>query len=146
MLRGSSQAKLDAKGRIKIPTFFRKHIEEKYGRDCFVTSTDGEYVRVYPMPVLLELEKKLNGLPSMTPSVERFKNHLSYYGQQTAMDDQGRILIHPLLRKSSGIKADVQVVGKLNWIDIWDREKLESRLKAEPLTDEDNRILASHGI
>jgi len=146
MLRGNSPAKLDAKGRIKIPTAFRKYIEEKFGRDCFITSTDGEFVRVYPMPILLEIEQKIGALPSMTPSIERFKNRINYYGQPAAMDDQGRLLIHPLLRKSSGIDGEVAVLGNLTWLDIWNREKFESMLKGQPLTEEDRKILSSLGI
>ncbi len=146
MLRGNSPAKLDAKGRLKIPTAFRKYLEEKFGREFFVTSTDGEYVRVYPMPVLAEIEKKLGSIPTMTPAVERFKEAINYYGQHATMDDQGRILIHPLLRKTSGIDGDVAVLGKLSWLDVWNREKIESIRKGQPLTDEDRQILASFGI
>ncbi len=146
MLRGNSPAKVDAKGRIKIPSTFRKFIEEKFGRDCYVTSTDGEYVRVYPMPVWLDIEKKIGSVPSMTPAVARFKNQVNYWGQLASMDDQGRLLIHPLLRKSSGVNGEVAVLGSLQWLDIWNREKFESRLKADPLTEDDHRILSSLGI
>ncbi len=38
MLRGNFPATVDSKGRIKVPNTFRKYIEDKYGRDCFVTS------------------------------------------------------------------------------------------------------------
>ena len=146
MLRGNSPAKLDAKGRIKIPTLFRKYIEEKYGREFFVTSTDGEYVRVYPLPVLVELEKRLAPIPSMNPAVENFKEAINYYGQQASMDDQGRILIHPLLRRTSGIIGEVAVLGKLTWLDIWDHSKIEAIRKARLLTKEDKETLASFGI
>jgi transcriptional regulator MraZ len=146
MLRGNSPAKLDAKGRIKIPTLFRKFIEEKYGRDFFVTSTDGEYVRIYPLPVLVELEKRLAPIPSMNPAVENFKEAINYYGQPASMDDQGRILIHPLLRRTSGIGGEVSVLGKLSWLDIWDRDKIEAIRKAQPITREEKEILASFGI
>ncbi|MFQ5877894.1 MAG: division/cell wall cluster transcriptional repressor MraZ [Acidobacteriota bacterium] len=146
MLRGNSPAKVDDKGRIKIPTNFRKYIEERFGRDCFVTSLSGEYVRIYPMPVWLEIEKKIAALPSMNPTITRFLNHVNYYGQPNAMDDQGRILIHPLLRQRSEINGEVAVLGHQTYLDIWNREKFESMLAAQPLTDEDKRILASLGI
>ncbi|HEX9428672.1 MAG TPA: division/cell wall cluster transcriptional repressor MraZ [Candidatus Polarisedimenticolia bacterium] len=146
MLRGNSPAKLDAKGRIKIPSVFRKYIEEKFGRDCFVTSLSGEYVRIYPMPILIEIEKKLEKLPSLNPAASRFKDRINYYGQPAGMDEQGRILIHPLLRKSSGIVGEVSVLGKITWVDIWNREKFETMVKAQPLTEGDLEALASHGI
>jgi len=146
MLRGNAPAKVDNKGRLKIPTQFRRYIEEKFGRECFVTSFSGDNVRVYPMPVWVAIEKKLSALPSMNPTITRFLNHVNYYGQEAAMDDQGRILIHPLLRERSGAIGEVAVLGSQNWLDIWNRDKFESILKTGPVTEGDHQILASLGI
>jgi MraZ protein len=146
MLRGNSPAKVDDKGRIKVPTNFRRHIEERYGRDCFVTSLTGLFVRVYPMPIWNDIEKKIAALPSMNPTITRFLNFVNYFGQANAMDDQGRILIHPLLRQRSEINGEVAVLGHQSYLDIWNREKFESMLAAQPLTEEDRQVLASLGI
>jgi len=62
------------------------------------------------------------------------------------MDDQGRILIHPLLRQRSAINGNVAVLGNQTYLDIWNREKFEAMLAAQPLTDEDKQILSSLGI
>ena len=42
MLRGNLPAKLDPKGRLKIPSSFRKIIEENFGNRLFVTSLNGD--------------------------------------------------------------------------------------------------------
>jgi DNA-binding transcriptional regulator/RsmH inhibitor MraZ len=31
MLRGNYTARIDSKGRLKVPTLFRRYVEEKYG-------------------------------------------------------------------------------------------------------------------
>ncbi len=146
MLRGNSPAKVDGKGRVIVPSAFRKYVEEKYGRECFVTSYNGEFARVYPMPVWIEIETKLSALPSMHPSAMRFLNFVNYYGQVTSMDDQGRLLIHPLLRQKSGINGNVAVLGKQTYLDIWNREKFEAMLAANPVTDDDRLILTTLGV
>jgi MraZ protein len=146
MLRGNSPAKVDDKGRIKIPTLFRKFLEDTYGRDCFVTSLTGEFVRIYPMPVWLEVEKKIAAHSSVRPPMARFRNFVNYYGQAASMDDQGRILIHPLLRLKSGIDGEVAVLGNLTCLDIWNREKFEAMLASQPLSDEDLKDLSHLGI
>ena len=146
MLRGNSPAKIDDKGRLKIPSGFRRQIEERYGRESFLTSLDGEFARLYPMPIWIDIEKKIASLPTMTPAITRFLNLVNYYGQVTAMDDQGRVLVHPLLRQSSEIKGEVAVLGQQTYLDIWNREKFASMLAANPLTEEDRQILASLGI
>ncbi len=146
MLRGNSPARIDEKGRLKIPTGFRRFIEEQYGREVFITSHSGEFVRIYPMPVWLEIEKKLATLPSLDPTVSRFRNLVNYYGATAALDIQGRVVIQPLLRRAADVTGDVVVLGNHDHLDIWNRERFESRLASEPLDEEHQRILASLGI
>ena len=67
MLRGNFSARIDNKGRLKIPTAFRAPIEETYGSALFVTSIIGESVRIYPMPVWIGIEEKL-ALRTLDPS------------------------------------------------------------------------------
>ena len=101
MLRGNYTARIDSKGRLKVPTLFRRHVEEKYGAALYVTSLTGDCVRIYPMPEWEAIEQRLSLLPSMDPARRKFLDRTNYYGQQSAMDTQGRVLIHPLLRKSA---------------------------------------------
>ena len=144
MLRGSSPAKVDDKGRLKIPSLFKGYIEENYGRDFFVTTYNGEFVRLYPMPVWVEIEKKLAASSSLGPALSRFRNFVNYYGQPASLDDQGRILIHPLLRQKSETGGGVIVIGNLTCLDVWNRGKLESQVV--PPDEDDLKILSDHGI
>ena len=146
MLRGSSTARVDEKGRVKIPTAFRRLIEEKSGRDCFVTSLTGENVRVYPMPVWEEIEKRILAQPSMHPTIARLKNLVNYFGQSASLDDQGRLLIPPKLRERSGMNGEVSVIGNQTWLEIWNSEKFEAMEITRPMTDEDMQILSKLGI
>ncbi len=50
MFRGNAPARIDDKGRLKVPNAFRSALESKHGRELFLTSLTGEYVRIYPMP------------------------------------------------------------------------------------------------
>ena len=68
MLRGTYTAKIDDKGRLKIPNAFRALVEEKHGSDLFVTSLTGESVRIYPMPVWIAIEEKMAKVPSTHPA------------------------------------------------------------------------------
>ena len=81
MFRGNAPARIDDKGRLKVPNAFRSLLEGKYGRELFLTSLTGEYVRVYPMPVWLDIEQKLAGMPSVHPSKLRFLDRVNYFGQ-----------------------------------------------------------------
>ncbi len=146
MLRGNAPATMDGKGRLKIPAAFRRQIEESYGPEFFITSVDGSGVRLYPFPVWLELEEKIASFPSFEPAVTRLQDLLSYYGAQASMDKQGRLLIQPHLREAADMSGEVAVLGKNNHLEVWNNERFLARLKANPLSEEDRRILSGLGL
>ncbi len=146
MLRGSAVAKVDEKGRLKLPSAFRAVIEEQYGTEFFVTSLRGESVRIYPLEVWTGIEEKMSRVSSLGPSVARFKNSVNYYGQTAALDGQGRVLLHPLLRERTGARGEVVVLGQQNFLEVWNRSAFEERLQGDPLTDSDLEALAEMGI
>ncbi|MEO8076946.1 MAG: division/cell wall cluster transcriptional repressor MraZ [Acidobacteriota bacterium] len=146
MLRGNYTAKIDDKGRLKIPNGFRALVEEKHGAALFVTSLTGEYVRIYPMPVWIALEEKLAKAPSTHPARLKFFDRVNYYGQTAEFDTQGRVLIHPRLRDSAGMNGEVDVFGQYEWLDVWNHERFVAKMQREPYTDDDARALAEFGI
>ena len=146
MLRGNYTAKIDDKGRLKIPNAFRSLIEAEHGTDVFVTSLSGEYVRIYPMPVWIALEQKLARVPSTHPSRARFFDRVNYFGQDAVIDTQGRVIVHPRLREAASMSGEVDVLGQYEFLDIWNHERFLSKLQREPYSDEDARALAEFGI
>ena len=146
MFRGNAPARVDDKGRLKIPNGFRSLLEGKYGRELFVTSVTGEAVQIYPMPVWLEIEEKLGAMPSTHPAKLRFLDRVNYFGQTAEIDAQGRVLIPMRLRQSALMSGEVDVLGNYNRLDVWNHDRLESRLKNEPYSDADARALAEYGI
>jgi len=146
VLRGNYQARIDSKGRLKVPGLFRRYVEEKYGSQFYVTSLTGECVRIYPMPEWEAIEQRLSLLPSMDPARRKFLDRTNYFGQQSAMDTQGRILIHPLLRKSAQVVGDVAVLGYLTYLEVWELDKFQQRMLSDPYTEEDEAAIARLGI
>lgn len=146
MLRGSNSAKVDDKGRLKVPANFRSVIEPHYGNEFFVTSLAGDSVRIYPMQVYAELEERLIRASAVGPLVSKLRNALNYFGQGAVMDQQGRILIHPLLRVKADINGEVVVLGQQNFLEVWNRAAFEEKLNRDPLTDEDLLQLATLGF
>jgi MraZ protein len=147
VLRGNHPARIDDKGRLKVPNSFRQIVEAQWGTELFVTSVTGEFVRVYPMGVWLEIERRLAEVPSTHPSKLRFLDRVNFFGQAVSMDRQGRVLVPQLLRESAAMAGEVSVLGLQNHLAVWNLKRLQDRLfKKEPFTDEDGRLLAEHGI
>jgi MraZ protein len=146
MLRGNHPARIDDKGRLKMPNGFRAFVEQQWGAELFVTSLSGDHVWIYPMAVWLEIERKLAGVPSTSPAKLRFLNRVNFYGQAVTMDRQGRVLLPQLLRASAAMAGEVSVLGLQNHLAVWNQKRLDERFKKEPFTEEDGRVLSEYGI
>ncbi len=146
VLMGHSPAKIDKKGRLKVPATFRKIIEERYGQDCFITSTDGAKALVYPLPVWFEMQSRLARVPSTSQAKAKFLERVNYFGQVSSIDTQGRVLVPAVLREEAGIADDVVVLGSQDHLIVENGARMQKRLKETPLTDEDFKELELHGV
>ncbi len=146
MLRGNFPTKVDAQGRIKLPTALRKRIEELYGLQMFVTSVTGKNALIYPMEEWEEIEAKLLEPPKLLPEKVKFLRNAAYYGQVSSMDKQGRVSIHPLLREAAQIDGEVAVMGYLTYLQVWNKDRFQELLKSDPYTDKDAAVLAELGM
>jgi MraZ protein len=146
VLRGSYPAKIDDKGRLKIPNGFRAFVDDQQGTSLFVTSLSGDSVRVYSMAAWQAVEQRLAKMPSSHPSRLKFLDRVNYYGQVGELDVQGRVLIPSRLRDAAGTTSDVAVLGQVDYLDVWNLERFMAKLQREPFTDDDARALADFGI
>jgi MraZ protein len=146
VFRGSASAKIDEKGRLKIPTDLRRRFQDQYGAEVFITSVLGDSVFVYPLPVWEDLETRLAALPSTDRVKQRYLERVSYYGQQTKLDAQGRVVIPPILRESAAMDGDVVVSTRLDHLEVWNRDRLEEKFAKEPFSEDDFAYLSERDI
>ena len=145
-MRGSAAARIDEKGRLKVPGMFRGDIQDKQGPDVFVTSLTGESVRIYPMAVWLDVERRLMAMPRNHPTRLKFLDRVNYFGQIVSMDKQGRVVLPQLLRETAAMAGEASVLGLQNHLAVWNQKRLFERFKKEPFTEDDGRGLAEYGI
>ena len=143
MLRGRAAAKLDEKGRLKVPAAFRAYIEKTWGGALFITSLGRSAVLLYPLPVWQDIEEAIDRLPQSEPALQKFLDLVNYYGLEANIDAQGRVLIHPGVRDMLG-EGELAILGKRRWLEVWNHDLLRGRLSA--LTDEDLRVLSGLGF
>jgi MraZ protein len=147
VLRGSYSAKIDDKGRLKIPNAFRALVEERHAATgLYVTSVTGDSVRIYPMPVWLGVEERLARMPSTHPARLKFLDRVNYFGQISEFDTQGRVLVPSRLREAAGMTGEVDVLGQVDYLEVWNHERFLAKLQREPFTDDDSRALSEFGI
>ncbi|HEX9737293.1 MAG TPA: division/cell wall cluster transcriptional repressor MraZ [Thermoanaerobaculia bacterium] len=146
MFRGSAATKIDEKGRLKVPSEFRRILEERYGTEVFITSITGDSATLYPLPVWEEIEQRLSLVASTNRARQRFLERVNYFGQQLRLDGQGRVVVPQILREQAEMVGDVVVSGRIEHLEIWNRERFDRKLGEEPFTEDDYRALADLGV
>lgn len=129
MLRflGNIEAKTDAKGRVFIPSAFRKQLQaaseerlvlrKDVFQDCLV---------LYPESVWFatqnQLRQRLNKWNAQHQQI--FRQFVSD-AELMVPDGNGRILLPKRYLQMAGIQSDVRFIGVDNTIEIWAKERAE---------------------
>jgi MraZ protein len=142
MFRGNHPAKVDEKGRLKLPAAFKQLLEAANVTQVYITSTDGERAQVWPLPEWEKQEALLAESGTMDDAVDKYLNLTSYYGQQVEIDNQARVLMPQILRGTAKLDGDVTVFGKLTYLEVRNREIFEQNLPGYALTAEERQAIA----
>ena len=124
---GNSEAKIDAKGRVFLPSTFRKQLQTAT-EECLIKRKDTyqSCLVLYPESVWNE---QMNDLRSR---LNRWNaKHQMLFRQFVAdveivmLDNNGRFLIPKRYLKLANISQDVRLIGMDDTIEIWSKEALE---------------------
>jgi MraZ protein len=99
MFRGNHPAKVDEKGRLKIPSAFKQLVDASNVTQFYITSVDGNSAEIWPLPEWEKREAQLAESSTLDDAVQKYLNLTSYYGQQVEMDSQARLLLPHGLRQ-----------------------------------------------
>jgi MraZ protein len=146
MFRGNHPARVDEKGRLKVPAEFKRVMEEKYAQKFYITSLDGVVAQVYPFEEWERIEQKLAALSTYNPTKKKFLNRTNYYGQVVEMDGQGRLLVPQILRESAQLRGEVAVLGNLTYLEVRNLEAFRKEIDEQAFTDDDTKTLDELGI
>jgi len=119
--RGRSAARLDAKGRLRIPAKFREVLQKQPYTDALIVSQYGDCLVAYPPEKWDAIEAKVLHLSQVHPEHRSFVRRFISGAEKCDFDNQGRILIPPLLRTDARLDQEVILVGMLENFEIWDK-------------------------
>lgn len=146
MFRGNYPARVDEKGRLKLPAEFKRQIDKEYGVEFYITSRDGKEAEIHPLPEWQKFEEKLAQVPSFHAAKKKLLKWLNYFGQQTEMDATGRVLMPQVLREKARLTGDVIVYGEETHLKVANREEYEREMQEAPMTGSDEQALAEFGL
>jgi MraZ protein len=143
MFRGNHPAKVDEKGRLKLPAAFKQLLDAQNVAQFYITSVDGKSAEIWPLPEWEKQEALLAESSTMDDAVAKYLNLTSYYGQQVEIDTQSRVLLPQILRGAARLDAEVAVMGKINHLEVHNLALFEESLPANAMTPDDRKAVAA---
>jgi MraZ protein len=152
MFRGTQTGRVDDKGRLKLPALVRSRMDEEYGEPkVFITSTDGEDVKVFPLREWITVEARLSEKsPAGNEADGEIKQKILFqvnrFGADETLDNQGRILVPAVLREAAGMRGEVKILWQSNHLLVMNAARFEEATEANRLTAADKRYAANLGV
>jgi MraZ protein len=114
-----TQASVDDKGRLKLPTEFVSYLKAVDGLKVFITTVDFKQVRVYPLAVWKRNENLFENASENAGAAERLERIAKAFGGDAEVDAaSGRVLLPASLRDAMGLEKQAVMVdhhkGRLN--------------------------------
>jgi len=97
-------ARVDDKGRLKLPVGFQGYFAGLAEKKLFVTSLDRRIGQIYPIANWREAKKFLYGQKENSQAARRIAFNAQDLGADSEMDNQGRVLLPPEMRRELGIE------------------------------------------
>ena len=122
--RGRYNFSIDEKGRINIPSKFRKLLTPEAEETFVICRAPDDCLWAYPKDEWERFEDKLLSMP-MSREVNKFQRTLQNTLTDTTLDKQGRISLTQYQMEIAGITKDVSIIGRGDNLEIWDRKRFE---------------------
>ena len=128
-LIGTYECKIDVKGRLLIPSAFKKQLAPVIPKGFVLKrAVFQNCLELYPLAQWEELIKKVNSLNRFTKKNNDFIRRLTAGVKFIELDGNGRLLIPKDLIEFSNINRDVTLSTSVNIIEIWDKSSYEKAI------------------
>ena len=119
LLIGEYEHSIDTKGRLIMPSKLKEDIGEKF----VVTKGLDGCLFVYSQTEWKTFEDKLRAFPLTNKDARALVRFFLAGAMECEIDKQGRFLIPGNLREFAGLEKEVVVIGVLDKIEIWSKDK-----------------------
>ncbi len=147
MFRGSFEHAIDDKGRLSIPARYREVLKRRRERALvLIDPLFDACIAAYPIKSWQQIEQSLLGRGSSDKRFRDYARLISARAVESPIDTQGRILIPPQLRGRADLRRDVMIVGVLDKVEIWSKERWDQFIAEQRDPEDYAAKLAELGI
>lgn len=129
---GEFDCKLDAKGRLMLPSGLRKQLDPA-AQERFVLNRGFEKCLVlYPKNEWEGISSEVNKLNQYVKKNREFIRYFYRGASELELDNTGRLLLPKRLLDYAGAEKEVVLFAYSNRIEVWDKKTYEGLLTDEP--------------
>ena len=141
-------ARVDDKGRLKLPVGFQDFLKALLDKKLYVTSMDRKVALIYPIAIWRKNEEFFEKFQGDPRKIRAAAFNASDLGSEAEMDTQGRILLSPELRREVEIEDQpVRVYFHKGKVEILSEKVYQERKQeAAALSDDSLAELQMAGL
>ncbi|KQC02405.1 division/cell wall cluster transcriptional repressor MraZ [Pedobacter sp. Hv1] len=131
-LLGEFDCKLDAKGRLMVPSSLKKQLPNVEQEGLVVNRGFEKHLVVYPKKVWEGIVAELSKLNQYEKKTREFIRFFTRGATELTLDASGRVLLPKSLLEFAGISGDVVLACQFDKIELWAKDAYDSLLDNEP--------------
>ena len=126
------ECKLDAKGRLVLPSRIKSALPETGGNELVIRRGFDQCLILYPMVEFNKLFSKIAGLSEFNEENRKLQRNFFRGSSTVELDGNGRFLIPKNMQEYAKLEREAIVIGMGNRIEIWEPKLYENQLIEDP--------------
>jgi len=119
--------RIDAKGRVSVPAHFRSVVQQRgYSELYAIRQLDVPALDVGGLDLLNRYEERIALQDPFLQTTDDMSFFVHGDGSFLKLDQDGRISVNDFIREHTGISSEVAFVGRGNFFQIWEPERLRA--------------------
>ncbi|MXV52768.1 division/cell wall cluster transcriptional repressor MraZ [Pedobacter sp. HMF7647] len=129
---GEFDCKLDAKGRLMIPSNLKKQLPDAEKDGLVVNRGFEKHLVVYTRKEWDKIVDDLSKLNQYEKKTREFIRYFTRGATELSLDASNRVLFPKALLDYAGIGSEVVLSCQFNKIEVWDKNAYDSQMDNEP--------------
>jgi len=131
-LLGEFDCKLDAKGRLMVPSGLKKQLPNVEQEGLVINRGFEKHLVIYPKKVWEGIVEELSKLNQYEKKNREFIRFFTRGAMELTMDACGRVNLPKSLLEFAGINGEVILACQFDKIELWDKQAYDNLLDSEP--------------
>jgi MraZ protein len=131
-LLGEFDCKLDAKGRMMVPSGLKKQLPNVDQEGLVVNRGFEKHLVIYPRKVWEDIVTELSKLNQFETKTREFIRFFTRGATELTLDSAGRVNLPKSLLEYAGIESEVVLACQFNKIELWSKSAYDNFMDSEP--------------